>query len=328
MLKARGNLSMVKKGHYIARRDTGTDRRDAWVYYKKGDKYRILGNYPKAYYFYRKSLERDSNRPETYFRLALMAKKQQRNDEAFNHLSESWKKLKKFQNVNDVLEIPGYYLKWMNQRIMNSTRKLGLQCLDSSKSIRCQQMRGNLHLLKQMRDYKKLLVWFRHRISPSVVKMMETRGLPKYEYQYQKGILLRNIYDITSERTRGRLRTVRQVLNWLSKEERATLYKPLFMPARREKYAHPKKTWDDAFYDAAIYHFEVAHELKPLDTRAAYQIVRMSWDKYRKNPPRAKKEKYRNFIIHYAKEYLKVPAGRAQMSFVNNVARAANTAVQ
>jgi len=300
MLKASGNFSMVSKGHFIAIPKIGSSRREAWVHYKQGDKYLALGKLSKAFALYKKSLMEDPQRPETYFRLALIGKKIGLQEESYQYLSSAWKRLNKFADVNDVLKLPGIYLEWENQRI-------------EKISMASTKLRALLGLLTEIRKYQKQLTWFKHAIAPSILKMLESKGLPDVGFQLEMGKLYQAIHDVLESKP------VTTVLYWLSKKERHYLYEPLHLPYRSEPYSHPKRSWDLAFFDAALYHYQLAHELNPLDVRAAFQIIRFCFDQAKKDIPKPKRDSFRALIKHFAAEYLKIPSANNKMTYVRNV---------
>ncbi|MDH5721443.1 MAG: tetratricopeptide repeat protein [Spirochaetia bacterium] len=304
MLKASGNLSMVKKGYFIARPSLGDTRTEAWVLYKEGDKYDALGDYANAFVKYRESLNKDPQKPETYLRLALLSEKQNRIPQSREYMRKAWEFLSKFEDPNDVLILPGLYLKWN----INS---------DNAKT-RADALRHKLYLLNEIRNFNGKLNWFQDSFSLEVLRMLEKKGLPDRLYQFQMGRLYEDIYEILNKSN------IDKVLLWLTKEEREILFQPLYMPYREEKYAKPRHAWEDAFFNAALYHYELAHELDILESDSAYQIVQLCYEKIKREPPRVKKEMYTSILKHYAYEFLRTPSAASKMSRVRELLNTAS----
>lgn len=313
MLKAKGNFSMVKKGHFIAIPDAGDFRNEALVYFKKGDRERVLGNLARAFQYYKKSIETDSNRPETYVRLAQLSMSQGRSVEARQYIKGAWARLNKFQDANEVLRLPGLYLKWE------------LDFVESKIKSKKKSLRRYLALLKDIRHYQRQLDWYKHSFRPAVLKMIVSKGLPKYEYQFQKGRLFEKIYLLLGREHGDNVlsRPNKEILMSLDKAERQTLYKPIKVPGIKKGYLHPKKQWSSAFMHASLYHYRLAHdELNPLDTRAALQIVRLCYFQYNDRAmPKPQKKDYAAWIDYYGRAFLRVPNTPSKMQIVRSYVR-------
>lgn len=301
MLKAKGSFSMVKKGFFIARPDRTEERSGAWVYYRKGDRYMSTGQIDEAFRYYRKSLQLDPDRPETLMKLAALYHRTGRSIEEGTYLKQAWDKLSRFTDANDVLELSGRYLRYRLSEIDNSAE---------TESERLAQL---LDLLQQTRQYKKRLRWFQKSFSDETMQLLRKKGVPVQQYQFRIGQLYNNIRRLIENRN------LRTVLGWLDPGRRQVLYKMIELPYRRDKRVDPQKMWDEAFFQAALYHFQLAHELDSLDTSAAYEIVKMCADKLKIKPSRIQRETYAEIGRFYADEYLKVPDQASRMSAVRNL---------
>ncbi|MDH5717302.1 MAG: hypothetical protein OEZ22_06655 [Spirochaetia bacterium] len=299
MMKASGNLSMVKNGYFIARKSLGNIRNEAWVLYKEGETLEALNDEAGAFVKYRESLNKDPERPETYIRLAILGEKQERVIQAKEYIQKAWNLLSKFKDANDVLRLPGLYLKWNeNEESVKSDKEL---------------LKHKLKLLSEIRYYKTKLEWFRESFDIEILSMLEKKGIPDRMFQYHFAKLMEDIYHILNNNN------LNKVLTWLSKEERDILYEPIYMPYRDEKYSYPKTSWDEAFFDASLYHYQIAHELDMLNTLSAYNIVLLCHEKIRRRPPRIKKEGYQTLLSHYADEFLRVPSEASKMARVREI---------
>lgn len=300
MIKARGNLSMVRKGHFIARLDFGSERNTALEYLKKGDKYSVLGDYAKAYYWYKKSLDTDSQRPETYLKLTQLTFAQGMRDQAYTYIKEAWLRSAKIEDPNDMLELPGLYLTVKIDKIREIT----------SHEKRLKEL---LAVLKDIRLYKDQMNWIGSYIQDEYKTMLEKAGIPEYSYQYGLANLFKDIYYIMSHNN------INAVLGWISKSERDILFEPLYLAYENDPYEYPKKSWDNAYFEAAIYHYKMAAELNELDTRSAYEIIMMSYEKLKTHPSMVDTNRYKNMIEHYGRYYLRVPDETDHYSRVQNV---------
>ena len=313
MVKASGNLSMVKRGHYIARLDFGTQRALAMEYSSKGDRYFSLKDYSKAYYWYKKSLDLDSQRPETYIKLSKLMHVQGMGRKAFVYIKEAWDLNSKIADPNAYLELPGLYLPAVMQDV---ERKIAAG--EIRGEVDAYRLRKYLKMLDEIRHYKKQIVWIKPYLSPSVLRMLEKKGIPHAEFQFQYGALLENIYHILSGKSKYSYTTV---LEWLSREERAILLSELVLPYRKVQFENPQKSWDDAYFKTAMYHFELAHELNSLDTRSAYRIVILAEQKVEARVPQKQRELYIDYINHYSREYLRVPDEMDRVMRIRQIAK-------
>jgi|GEM_PF-1603062 len=300
MIKARGNLSMVRKGHFIARLDFGSERNTALEYLRMGDKFRVLGDYAKAYFWYKKSLDTDSQRPETYLKLTELSFSQGLKDQAFTYVKEAWQRSDKIEDPNDMLELPGLYL---NVK------------LDKIREISApgKKFKELLALLKEVRAYKEQMNWVGAFIQNDYKNMLEKAGIPDYNYQYGIANLYNEIYHVMSRNH------VNQVLNWISKDEREVLYEPIYLAYESDPFEYPKKSWDTSYFEAAIYHYKMAGELNELDTRSSFEIIMLGYEKLKAHPSMSDSDRYKNLIKHYGRIYLRVPDNTDHYSRVQNV---------
>ena len=316
MLKANGNFSMVKKGHFIARKDNARAQHEALVLLKQGDKYRSIGDTARALENYNKSIQKDKNRPETYLQLALEQKKLGRNELSRKYLHEAFKRLNKFTDINSALLLPSLY---MNAELEYIEAARDPQ-VTSSKDIRKWQLKKYLALLKDVRHYQSSLTWFRQSFRKDILELLLAKGVPQYDFQFYKAVLFENIYAILKQPYSFKVTSHKRILEWLSPAEREILYHEIKLPGAQQKFVHPKKAWDEAYFQAAIYHFKLAHdELNHLDTRAAYHIVQMCIQKYRSTSNRILKKDYATWIMHYGSEFLRVPSKPREMTIVRNL---------
>ncbi|MDH4200315.1 MAG: tetratricopeptide repeat protein [Spirochaetia bacterium] len=300
MLKARGNLSMIKKGHYIARLDFGSQRNQALEYLRKGDKYKELGDYAQSYLWYKKSLDMDEHSPETYLKLAQLAFQQGIHEQAVTFINEAWKRSAKLEDPNDMLELPGFFL---------SIRMEQLRSIASQEK----RLKELLSLLKEIRDYSKHMNWISFYIQDEYKSMLEKAGIPEYSYQYGIANLFNEIYLILKGNN------VNRILAWVSKSERDILFEPIYMAYKEEPFQYPKKSWDLAYFEASLYHYRMANELNELDTRASYEIIMMCFDKLKSHPSMKDGERMKNLIAEYGKYYIRVPDVTDHYARIQNV---------
>ncbi|MES0488909.1 MAG: hypothetical protein ABUK01_02890 [Leptospirales bacterium] len=315
MLKASGNLSMVKKGHFIARLDFGTQRALAMEYSSKGDRYFSLKDYSKAYYWYKQSLDLDSNRPESYIKLSKLMHVQGMDRKAFVYIKQAWDLNSKIVDPNAYLELPGLYIPAIMQDVERKISGGEIQ-----GEVNSYRLRKYLKMLNEVRKYKKQIVWIKSYLSVPVLRMLEQKGIPHPEFQYQYGALLENIYHILNGNQKVKY-SYTTVLEWLSREERAILLTELVLPYRKVPYEDPRKSWDDAYFKTAMYHFELAHELNSLDTRSAYKIVLLAEEKVEARVPQKELEMYVEYIHHYSREYLRVPDEMERVLRIRQIAK-------
>jgi len=315
MLKAKGNLSMINKSHFIARTKTGIKRSDALMLSKFGDKYRIVGDDAKAFKYYKKSLLKDQDKPETFMRLAKISRRQMAMRQARNYITEAWLKKSKFVDVNDALELPGIILE-IEQSFTDARKLCGISQKDVELNPQRQSLRKSLCLLKEVRSFNKTLDLYSKSFSRSTFRMLKAKGLPNFSYQYHLANLYNNVYHITDRNSRNYYR----MLTWLNSKERKILYDPIKLPYRSTKqWVHPKRMWSEAFFEASLYHYQLAHELNPLKTQAALEIVKLCFNRLKdshQKPTRKLREKFVNLGKHFSRQFLRVPSKDRNMTFV------------
>lgn len=300
MLKARGNLSMIKKGHFIARMDFGSQRNKALEYLKQGDKFQVLGDYAKAYLWYKKSLDMDKNRPETYIKLTQLSLAEGMMEQAITYVDQAWQRRAKIEDPNDMLSFPGLYL----------GLKLGRVKKVENIRVRFKEL---LSLLRQVREYKSQINMIGNYVQPEYRSMLEKAGIPEYSYQFNLGNLFQEIYKVMTDHK------VNEIIEWMETDEREILFEPLFLAYQEDPFEYPKKSWNMAFFEAALYHYKMAGELDALDTRASYEIIMMSYDRLKGRPSMKETERFKNLIAHYGRQYLRVPEATDRYSRVQNV---------
>jgi len=302
MIKAKGNISMVKKGHFIARIEISEKRQKAMEYYKQGDKYMTLKDYPSAYVSYKKSITVDRNNPETLMRLANLMKIEGMDSQYDSYIREAWKNYKQIENPNDVITLPGIYM------------GIELNAIDQIKSTK-EKLSRTLSLLDSVRGYGRQIEWIKDYFNKGQLAMLEKRGIPDYNYQYFMGILYTNVYEILSKTS------LNQVLSWISPEERKILLKEIYLPyrAQGDAFEYPEKAWDGAYFEGALYFFQMANELDTLDTRASYQIIMLAYNHLKKGVTETKKNELKEYIKHYSRIYLRVPDESVRFSVVREI---------
>ena len=300
LLKAKGYFSHVQEGFFIAKDKIDDMRKEAYVLLKKGDRARLLKSYAEAFSYYQRSLEYDAQRPETYLKLAALNKELNLPRKTGNYVEEAWKRLNNFEDVNSFLELPGIYLKWQNKNINDHTsqkiRQVDCSHTKKDDQFACKRLKYALYILNEIRQYKKNLDIFRYTLSSSILELLETKGVPDYEFQYNFARLMLTLHDIL-----GRY-SPRKVVHWLVKKEREILYQRIVLAYKQGKVVEPKRAWDKAYLEAALYHLELAHELNSLDPRAAIKIVEICYNELSKNPPRLKKHNYLSIAKHYGRK--------------------------
>jgi len=295
MLKASGNFAMVKKSQFIAIVKNDIGRRKALFAFKKAERYFYLKQYSKAYAFYRKALKYQDQNPEIFFSLARLKLSQGLYQEAQIYIKKAWKFLYRFEDVNNVLRLPGVYLKLMTtniklQKTKNSELKFIIQLIDDS------------------REYFKKLSWFQTSIDKNVFNMIRKKGLPDTEFQFQLALLYEKMYNIIKNKSPSK------ILRYLNKKERTVFLAMIPLPYMKEKKVFPKKSWDEAFIKAAIYHYQLAHELNSLDVRSAYKLSLLSYEKSKISISRQDKEAYILLTKKYIQDFLRVKTGYLKMS--------------
>jgi len=303
MIKAKGNLSMVKKGHFIARLDFGSERELALEYLKKGDKYNALNDYTNAFYWYRKSLEKDSNRAEIYMRLAQLSKKQGFPEQALTYIEEAWHRGNRIEDPNDAILLPRLYL----DEKLNALSDIS----DSQK-----RLKQSLKILHDLRKYLSGIDWIRGYMSPAMGDMIVRKGLPDYIFQYRMGELYDSIYKIIDFDSGNSMNTV---LGWLEPPEREILFAEITLPYRKDPIESPKKSWESAYFEAALYHYMMANELNELDTRSAYSIIELCAAKLGRNATQIEKKRYKSLVEHYSRVFLRVPDDSIRYSRVRSI---------
>lgn len=306
MMKARGNFSMVGSNHFIARNRNREKRAEAWALYKKGDQEQSSGNLVAAYSSFKKSYDADPQKPETWMRLAQLSIKSGRDSAARQYIKGAWERLNRFQNTEDVLNLPGLYLAQELKYLQNSS-------LSSQKKLK-----SYLELLNEVHKYSRKLEWYSASFSPKVLSMLKSKGLPVAEFHLQMGKLFDRIAFML------RTNSIQKIISWLNESERKILYRTVKLPYQVKKNLEPSKEWDEAFIQASFYHYRIAHELDRLDIRSAYQIIILSSKLLENEVSSIKKETYTDLIRYYGKEFLEVPSDASKMDRVRILVNAAS----
>ncbi len=297
LMKARGFFSHVVPGYYIAVDIDKELRNQAYVLLRKGDRSFFLKNYAEALSFYEKSLESDPSKPETYLKLASLSKQLGLNTKTSNYIREAWQRLRNFEDMNAFLELPGVYLASENENIKyHKSEKIKQgNCIHvkTEDQFACKSLKQALFVLKEIHHYKEKLLLLQHTLSPKTLRLLTQKGVPDYEFQYNFAQLLLTIRQILHDYF------PRDVIFWLNKKERDVLYTKIPLPHRTKKFVEPKKVWDEAYLQGVLYHLELAHELNPIDPRAAIKIIQLCYDELMKRPPRFKRETYINIAENY-----------------------------
>lgn len=300
MIKASGNLSMVKKGHYIARMDFSSKRELALEYLKRGEKYHTLKDYQNAFFWYKKSLSIDDERPETYLNLAKLSESQGLHIQANTYIKGAWEKHAKVEDPNVMLELPSVYLRARLEEILT----LGSEAA---------QLRHYLLLLQELRDYKSEMKNMRSEMDPVYQTMIDRRGIPDYNYQFGMGELYKQIYRILYNNP------LNETLNWLEKKERDILLAEIPLLIRKEPFEYPSKSWENAYFEAAIYHYRLAVEINEMDPRANYEIIQICYEKLDRGVSQVDRERFVDYLDHYGRLYLRIPSASPRYSEVRSI---------
>ena len=299
LMKAKGFFSHVVSGYYIAVDIDKESRNQAYVLLRKGDRSFFLKNYAEALSFYQNSLESDPSKPETYLKLASLSKQLDLNTKSDNYIREAWKRLHHFEDTNAFLQLPGIYLAAENKNIQYHTsekiKQNNCSHVKTENKFVCKSLKQALFVLQEIYRYRKRLFWFQHTLSPETLRLLTQKGVPDYEFQYNFAQLLLTIQQILHDYF------PKDIIFWLDKKERSVLYTKISLPHREKKLVEPKKIWDEAYLQGVLYHLELAHELNPIDPRAAIKIVQLCYDKLLTRPPRLKRETYINIAESYGR---------------------------
>lgn len=301
MLKARGNIAMVTNQHYVARPDYSKERKMAFDLYKKGEKYQYTGEIDKAIRYFQESLAMDPERPESYVRLSKIFLTLEREPEARHYFKKAWERIRLFNELNTLIELPGEYLRLFADYeaqvfLGDAPNKLGYY----------------LDILANIRDFHKQLDYYQDKFNESTFSLLQRKGIPEVEYNYQLGLLYYNIYREMLNKD------VATTLGSLSRKQRQVLYASFSLPGSKDR-VFPKKEWGDAFLVAGIYQLRLAQELNPLDSRSSYQLILAASFELERGLPRAKRRVYAELIEHYGRAFLKIPSQPDRMLQVRSL---------
>ncbi|MCS6983511.1 MAG: hypothetical protein NZM25_00090 [Leptospiraceae bacterium] len=289
MITAKGNLSMVRPQQFIAVSDIRKKRFDALVHYKAGERYERLGEEGVAYAYYRKSLELDEERPETHLRLAEKAWQSRRISEAERHIQEAWENRRHFERALDYLKAGTLYT------------EIKLALFEERAKTKADLLKSLISLKEDHHQFRKGFIYFGDSFADKDDSSIAIRDA---HYHYYQALLYEKLYDILATEPLTRL------LSWLEKKEREILYSAMLLPRREKKVADPRETWEEAYLQAALAHYETAHELNPLETQAAYRLVELAARILAQKPPQAKREIYEAMLEYYADEFLRIPSSK------------------
>lgn len=293
MFKAKGNFTMVKEGHFIAIPQQTSDRGEALALFYKGNRERELGNLDKAFAFYKASLKTDPERAETYLEISLLAKRLGLATEAFVYINESWQRMGKFSDVSEVLRLPSHYLKMNLEQLQKEQRE----------NLRLERL---LNLVNDLKNYYNQIYWYTNSST-----VMSDTNLFDESVHYYTAMLYEQIYTILHKNS------LDKVMLWLEKKQRGILLQDIILS--KEKILQPSKMWEEAFFIAAFYHYQLAHKINPMDGKASFRLTVLSFQKLQMFPSQKDKENYTNLLKLYGNSFLKYPNPPAQMARVRSM---------
>lgn len=296
MLTARGNLSMVQAHHFVAIPDLRKDREESFFEYKQGERWDRFGEQALAYAHYRKSLQINPQNIQTHLRLGEKAFEQKHYEEAIRHAEEAWQNRRQVQNMQSYIKLGAFY------------SKVRLFEIESQEKTLENRLKKLVKLKEELKNYRKGFVLLNF-----ITAKNQEIAIKDFDYHYHHGELYKAIWEILEKNP------ISRVLSWLEKSEREVLYEAMALPLKEKKVADPRENWEEAYLEAALAHYEAAHEINPLDNRAAYQIVQLAYYQLQKGLPQTKQEIFSAMLEHYADEFLSVPSPEPLSMRVRNL---------
>jgi hypothetical protein len=302
MAKIRGQFSMVSRQHFVAIPQTATsregDRHSAVEYFLESERHRHEKDFARSAQKLQHARELEPNNPLVNLRYAELALHNGAEEKARQVLRKAFAERRRLEDVNEYLKLGTLYLTSEVRALPINNHEL---------------LKAGVALLSAMRQFEKDLGQYRKDLTPpksASFRLRHSRFTAQYHLQY--GILLTQIAAALREYS------PEAITKLLSFAERDVLYAPIETRVARERVlALPRKTWDRAYSDAAITHFELALK-KDRHSEAAYELITLCdllWDGADNN----RRQKLREIITRYAPVYLETAHEDQRMSRVRSV---------
>lgn len=302
MFKAKGNFSMVREGHYIAVERQSQNRTEALALFQRGVREQEKENLQKAFALFKESLQNDSQKAETYLALAQVSEKLGLEKEANVYLQEAWDMVSKFSDLSLAITLPVRYL------------PMRLRLASEQKSTQ-QRLASYVIILKQLKIYGDKISYY--NVANPLNDYSNTVDALLFYYQ---GLLYENIFYLLS---RHPLATV---FEWLNDEQRTILLRQIVVPdfssggsGKNKAYEQPAKSWDKAYFMAALAYYRLAHELNSNESLAAYHLASLAYYKLKHFPLPKEKEFFTEMLMFYGDEVLRLPSPPTQTTQVRQM---------
>lgn len=297
----RGQFSMVSRQHFIAVPEASSSREgggNAHEYLLEAERHRHEGDFARSAQKLQHARELEPNNPLINLRYGELALKNDAEDKARAAFAKAFSERRRLEDVNEYLSLGSHYLASQVRALPAQNREL---------------LKAGAALLTQMRAFEKDLALYGKDLSSpksAALRLKLSRFSSAYHLGY--GQLLRQIAGALKEYN------PEAISKMLEYAERDALYAPIETRVARERVlALPRKSWDRAYIDAAITHFEIALK-KDRHSEAAFELIDLCdtiWDGADNN----RRQYLKELVSRYAPQYLEVGHEDQRMSRVRKV---------
>lgn len=301
-----GQLSMVTRQHFVAiAQPTDANRKTAEEYLQIAERQRHAGDSARSLQMLEHARELEPSNPLVNLRYANLALHNGADEKAQAALRRAFKDRRRLEDVNDYLLLGSEYLTSEVRQLPSANDAL---------------LKQATKLLTQMRQFEKDLGHYGRDLTPPKSSSLRKKGGRfSATYHLAYGRLLRQIGGALTDYSPAAIGKL------LEYSERDALYAPLETNVgSTRKIELPRKTWDRAYVEGAITHFELALK-KDRHNEAAFEVIDLC-DLLWENADNNRRAYLKEIVTRYSAQYLEAPHDDARMARVRRVSNKINHA--
>jgi len=301
-----GQFSMVSRQHFVAiPSQTREGSLSAEEYLQSAERYRHTGDTARSLQMLEHAREREPNNPLVNLRYASISLENGAEEKADAALRRAFKDRRRLEDVNDYLTLGTEYATSQVAHLPSATGEL---------------LKSGTKLLGELRVFEKDLGQYSRDLTPPKSSELRKRGGRfSANYHLAYGRLMRRIAGALKEYSPA---AVGKLLEYAGRDQ---LYAPLEIRVGSARHIElPRKTWDKAYFEAAITHFELALK-KDRHSEAAFEIIDLC-DALWADADSNRRAYLKDLVARYAPQYLEAPHDDSQMARVRRVVNKVNQA--